>query len=117
GQVINSDVLRYAVVNGTDWQDVFFRIKESKEPELQPQLAFKTLVKRNLREPLAHLVSSIREGYIPCCQNLPIAQEFVHGRILRHKIHGADRYFPIADAALSASAEIALHENAVCGIG
>ena len=73
----------------------------------------KAAFESDLREQLPHFFCGIRERQVFCCENIPIAQQFVDGWVLRHEIHGADRHLPIANAALCPPAEITLHEDAV----
>jgi CheY-like chemotaxis protein len=111
-EVIDSDVLSCAVVDGAHRKNAVWA-NEGEELELWPQLAVKTSFERDLRKQVAHRLCCIRKGYVLCCQNAPIVQEFVHGGVLRHEIDEANWHLPTANAALRASAEVALHENAV----
>ncbi len=77
--------------------------------------AVKAPVEGDLRKQFAHRLRRIGENYVLRCQNAPVVQQFAHSGILRHEIHEADWHLPTANAALRASAEVTLHENAVRG--
>src|ERR1022692_2792411 len=91
GEIVESDVLRCAVVNSAHGQYVVVWVHEREEFESWPQFSIETTFKRDLRKKFTNIPSRVSKLYLVGCENAPVVQEFVHRWMLRHEVDWAHR--------------------------